>query len=97
MKITNYILIYISLLSSISLINSIPTFEITGISYTDIRCDYDKGYFQFKILGKGTGITDEIRITLPLKSPCDSVCMVNSEEMFCTLDAYVNDLRGEKK
>ena len=47
------VIIYISLLSILSLINSIPTFEITGISHTDSRCDYIKGYFQMKILGKG--------------------------------------------
>ena len=90
-------IIYISLLSFISLINSLPTFEITGVSYTDVRCDYDEGYFQFKILGKGTGITDKINITLPLVSPCDAACQVSSEEMFCTMDAYVNDLKGDKK
>ena len=91
------IIIYISLLSILSLINSLPTFEITGISHTDSRCDYIKGYFQMKILGKGSGITEKTEITLPLKSPCDAACVVNSEEMFCTMDAYVNDLTGNKK
>ena len=97
MKIHMDVIIYISLLSILSLINSFPTFEITGISHTDSRCDYIKGYFQFKILGKGTGITDKIEITLPLKSPCYAACIVNSEEMFCTMDAFVNNLKGDKK
>lgn len=97
MKMQINLLIYISLLSFISLINSIPTFEIKGISHPDSRCDYIKGYFQFKLLGKGTGITNEISITLPLKSPCDAACVVNSEEIFCVMDAFVYDLRGNKK
>jgi hypothetical protein len=97
MKMHMDIIIYISLLSILSLINSLPTFEITGISHTDSRCDYIKGYFQIKILGKGSGITEKTEITLPLKSPCDAACVVNSEEMFCTMDAYVNDLTGNKK
>ena len=91
------VIIYISLLSILSLIYSIPTFEITEVSHTEVRCDYIKGYFQFKILGKGTGITDVINITLPLESPCDAACQVNSEEMFCVMDAYAHDLSGDKK
>ena len=91
------VIIYISLLSILSLINSILTFEITEVSHTEVRCDYIKGYFQFKILGKGTGITDVINITLPLESPCDAACIVNSEEIFCAMDAYAHDLRGNKK
>ena len=91
------LLIYILLLSFILLINSIPTFEITEVSHTDVRCDYDEGYFQFKIEGKGTGFTNDINITLPLKSPCPAACTVNSKEMFCTMDALVNNLEGDKK
>ena len=90
-------IIYISLLSILSLLNSLPTFEITEVSHTDVRCDYIKGYFQFKILGKGTGITDKIIITFPLESPCDALCEVNSEEMFCMMDSYAHDLSGDKK
>ena len=91
------VIIYILLLSILSLIYTIPTFEITEISHTEVRCDYIKGYFQFKILGKGTGITDVINTTLPLESPCDAACQVNSEEMFCTMDAFAHDLKGDKK
>ena len=97
MKMFKEVIIFISLLSILSLLNSLPTFEITEVSYTDVRCDYIKGYYQIKILGKGTGISDEVNITLPLESPCDAACRVNSKEMFCTMDAYAHDLSGDKK
>ena len=93
-------LIYILYLSLISLIASdnLPIFEISEVYHEGTRCDNENGFFVFIILGKGTGIDDEIRITLPLKSPenCKAVCMVSSEKMNCTMDAYLYDLEGEK-
>ena len=79
--------------------DELPTFEITSIYHEKTRCDQEKGYFQFVILGKGNNIVDDIRITLSLNLPekCKAVCYVSSSEMFCTMDALVYDLSGEKR
>ena len=76
----------------------LPTFTITRIHNEESRCNHEKGYFQFKIVGKGNGITTPIRITLPLLSPenYEAVCMVSSDEIFCTMDPIIYDLSGEK-
>lgn len=93
------IFFYIIFLSFISFILSDATFEITEIMHTETQCDRQNGYFKFVIGGKGSGFSDEIRITLPLESPkdCKAVCMVSKEKMFCTMDSYVYDLGGEKR
>ena len=90
--------VYIFLAFISLIICEIPTFEITEVFHQDTRCDDKNGYFIFVINGKGTCIKDEIRITLPLKSPesCKAVCMVNSEKMTCIIDALIYDLEGEK-
>ena len=76
----------------------LPTFKITGVNDMQSRCDHEKGYFQFSLKGEGTGITDDLRITLPLKQPesCKAVCMVRKDEIFCTMDALIYDLSGTK-
>ena len=88
--------IYLALISLIGC--DIPTFEITEVYHQGTRCDDEEGFFYFVINGKGKGIEGEIRINLPLKSPenCSAACTVNSEEMICTMDAYIYDLEGEK-
>ena len=79
--------------------DELPTFEITSIYHEKTRCDKENGSFQFVILGKGNNIKDNIRITLSLKLPkdCKAVCDVSSSEMFCTMDALIYDLSGEKR
>lgn len=88
--------IYLALISLIGC--QLPTFEITEVYHQGTRCDDKEGLFYFVISGKGKGIEGEIRINLPLKSPeeCYAACKVNSEEMTCTMDAYIYDLEGEK-
>lgn len=92
------ILLYITFLSFISLILSEATFEIKEVIHMETQCDRKNGYFKFVIGGKGSGFTDEIRITLPLESPkdCKAVCMVSKEKMFCTMDSFIYDLSGAK-
>lgn len=89
-------IIYFYLLSNI--LCELPTFEIKQVHHESTRCDRQNGYFQFVIEGEGKGIEDTIRITLPLKSPpsCNAVCQVSSTEMFCTMDAKMYDLSGNK-
>ena len=74
----------------------LPNFEIEVVHHESTRCDREKGYFQFIINGEGKGITEKLRVTLPLKSPssCKAVCEVRSTEMFCTIDALMYDLSG---
>ena len=93
------ILLYITFLTFIPFIISEATFEIEEISHMETQCDRHNGYFKFVILGKGSGFSDEIRITLPLEHPkgCKAVCMVTKEKMFCTMDSFVYDLSGEKR
>ena len=87
-------IIYLCLL--LKILCDLPTFEIEIVHHESTRCDKEKGYFQFIINGKGKGIAETIRITLPLKSPSSSnaVCEVSSTEMFCTIDAMMYDLSG---
>ena len=87
-------IIYLYLFSKI--LCDLPTFEIEVVHHESTKCDREKGYFQFIINGKGKGITEELRVTLPLKSPpsCNAVCEVSSTEMFCTIDAMMYDLSG---
>ena len=97
MKIKNiYIFILFVFIPLISC--DLPTFTITGIYHMGTQCKREDGYFKFIIEGKGNGITTPIRITLPLLSPkdCKAVCMVSSDQMFCTMDALIYDLSGEK-
>ena len=88
-------IIYITFLFQIK---CLPTFKITGVNDMQSRCDRERGYFQFSLSGEGSGFSDELRITLPLKQPenCKSVCMVRTNEIFCTMDALIYDLSGTK-
>ena len=95
----NYLLpLFIVLFFNILIYNAIPTFEITGVEHTQTRCDQEDGYFRFQLLGKGTGITEEVRITFPLKEPkdCYAVCYAKPTLMNCTMDSLIYDLSGEK-
>ena len=89
-------IIYFYLLSKI--LCDIPSFEIEVVHHESTRCDREKGYFQFIINGEGKGITEKLRVTLPLKQPpsCNAVCEVSPTEMFCTIDAMMYDLSGEQ-
>ena len=91
------IIIFLSFINLIK--NDLPTFRVKGVNNTETLCYNDKGYFQFVILGEGTGISEEIRVILPLESPeeCKAVCMVNSKKIFCKMDALIYDLTGQKK
>ena len=63
-------------------------------------CDRQKGYFQFVIKGQTSDISGGIKIIFPLKSPetCKAVeCIVDTEKIFCIMDAYKYDLSGEKR
>ena len=89
----NFIL-FIFYLSFISLILcGSPTFEILEVNHVSTRCDLIAGYFQFLYKGKGKNIEDTIRINLPLKSPksSEAVCIVNTTDMFCSLDVFLYD------
>lgn len=95
----NYLLpFFIVLLFNITTYYALPTFEITGVKHTETRCDYINGYFLFQLLGNGTGINEEIRITFPLKEPNGTyaVCYVKPSQMNCTMDSLVYDLSGAK-
>ena len=87
-------IIYLYLLPKI--LSDLPTFEIEIVHHESTICYREGGYFQFIINGEGRGITNPIRITLPLKSPpsCNAVCQVSSKEMLCTIDAKMYDLSG---
>ena len=96
----NYLLpFFIVLLFNISTYYALPTFEITGVQHMETRCDYENGFFQFQLLGKGTGINEEIRITFPLKEPnaTYAICYVKPSKMNCTMDSLVYDLSGVKR
>ena len=95
----NMIMIYSFLSLIYSIMYELPVFNVTGVYHEASRCDHDKGYFQFVILGNCSGYTEPIRITLPLKEPetYKAVCIVYEHSMNCTLDAIMYDLKGEKK
>ena len=95
----NMIMIYSFLSLIYSIICDLPVFYVTGVYHEASMCDYDKGYFQFVILGNCFGYTEPIRITLPLKEPetYKAVCIVHEYSMNCTLDAIMYDLKGQKK
>ena len=95
----NMIMIYSFLSLIYSIMCELPVFTVTGVNHESSRCDHDKGYFQFVILGSVEGYTESIRITLPLKEPetYKAVCIVHKDSMNCTLDAIMYDLKGEKK
>lgn len=82
-----------------SIICELPVFNVTGVYHEASRCDHDKGYFKFVILGNCSGYSEPIRITLPLKEPetYKAVCIVYEYSMNCTLDAIMYDLKGQKK
>jgi hypothetical protein len=95
----NYILpLFIALFFNILTYNALPTFEINGVKHTETRCDQEDGYFRFQLLGEGTGITEEVRITFPLKEPkdCYAVCYAKPTSMNCTMDSLIYDLSGAK-
>ena len=91
---------YIILLFIIPFINSEIKFTITGVEDMQTMCDRQKGFFQFVIKGQASGISSKTNIIFPLKSPetCKAAeCIVDSEKMFCIMDANKYDLSGEKK
>ena len=94
----NMIMIYSFLSLIYSIMCELPIFKVTGVHHEASRCDHDKGYFQFAILGDCSGYTEPIRITLPLNEPetYKAVCIVYEHSMNCTLDAIMYDLKGEK-
>ena len=96
MKYLRYI-IYMYIISLISC--DIPSFEITEVYHTNTRCDRENGFIQFDIKGTGKNIKDEIRITLPVQSPENykAVCIVNSTDIYCKMDALIYDLSGAQK
>lgn len=95
----NITMICYFLLFICSIICELPEFKVTGVYDMASMCVHEKGFYQFVILGQGSGITEPIRITLPLKDPETSkaVCFVYESSMNCTLDALMYDLRGETK
>ena len=90
---------YIIILLIISFIKSEVTFTISGREDMQTMCDRQKGHFQFVLKGHASGISGQIKITFPLKYPetCkEAECTVDSEKMFCIMDAYKHDLSGDK-
>ena len=65
----------------------------------ETRCNLEKGYFQFVFIGDGSGISNGMKVILPLKSPetCKQAeCTVTNDKMECIMDANKYDLSGDK-
>jgi hypothetical protein len=92
-------IIEIIILFFISFIKCEPSFTIREISHMETMCVLEKGYFQFVFIGSGSGISNGMKIILPLKSPetCKQAeCTVTNDKMVCIMDAYRHDLSGNK-